>query len=422
MGLHLLNGEKNEHVTVHQVRGFVSEDVLGALNEAYALSSGTKCTQFMYSANYNPPPGAYVSIETFEDAIDRTEKKLGLEGQPRIIVFHEKEGRRHAHCVWSRIISEEMKAVNISHPKLKLKTLSKELFLENGWEMPKGLIDHSQKNPLNFTRAEWEQAQRTGQNPKTIKSALQDSWAVSDSRKAFEHAMRERGYYLAKGDKRGFVTIDVYGEVYSLTRQIKINKSDLEKRLGKPEDLRSVEETKKLISGQLTRQFQGYSNELTLKHKQEKDKLLAQKKEIVQYQRQTRQKLKSDQSKRWQKEELKRSARLRKGYKGLWDRLTGTYQKTRSKNEKEAARAYQRDRKEREALIAKQLATRQKLQTEIHKVRNQQILERASLLKGMSKHYEKIDRQKEIREMYEREKHLIRRHKKDQEPEFNPEI
>jgi hypothetical protein len=26
-----------------------------------------------------------------------------LNGQPRVIVFHEKNGRRHAHCVWSRI-------------------------------------------------------------------------------------------------------------------------------------------------------------------------------------------------------------------------------------------------------------------------------------------------------------------------------
>lgn len=31
------------------------------------------------------------------------ERKLGLEGQPRAIVFHEKEGRRHAQAIWSRI-------------------------------------------------------------------------------------------------------------------------------------------------------------------------------------------------------------------------------------------------------------------------------------------------------------------------------
>ena len=42
MALHLLNGEQNEHVNVHEVSGFMAQDVLGALNEAYALSKGTK--------------------------------------------------------------------------------------------------------------------------------------------------------------------------------------------------------------------------------------------------------------------------------------------------------------------------------------------------------------------------------------------
>ena len=55
MSLHLLNAEQNEHVNVHEVRGFIAEDVLGALNEAYALSKGTKCKQFMYSLSLNPP-------------------------------------------------------------------------------------------------------------------------------------------------------------------------------------------------------------------------------------------------------------------------------------------------------------------------------------------------------------------------------
>ncbi len=55
MAVHLLNGEQNEHVNVHQVRGFIASDVLGALNEAYALSKGTQCKQFMYSLSLNPP-------------------------------------------------------------------------------------------------------------------------------------------------------------------------------------------------------------------------------------------------------------------------------------------------------------------------------------------------------------------------------
>lgn len=39
MALHLLNGEKNEHVKVHQVRGFISDNVVGVFNEIYAIST-----------------------------------------------------------------------------------------------------------------------------------------------------------------------------------------------------------------------------------------------------------------------------------------------------------------------------------------------------------------------------------------------
>lgn len=36
--------------------------------------------------------------DAFEAAIKLSNRKLGLDGQPRAIVFHEKEGRRHASC------------------------------------------------------------------------------------------------------------------------------------------------------------------------------------------------------------------------------------------------------------------------------------------------------------------------------------
>lgn len=422
MARHLLNAEMNEHVSVHEVSGFVSSDVHGALNEAYAMSKGTKCRQFMYSLSLNPPPDQYVSIATFESALERIEKRLNLEGQPRVVVFHEKEGRRHAHCVWSRINASEMKAINISHPKLKLTSISKEIFLENGWSLPQGFIDRNQKNPLNFTRAEWEKAQRTGQSPKAIKGALQESWAVSDSRKALAHAMQDRGFYLAKGDKRGFVAVDLYGEVYSLARQLGIKKADLEKRLGKPGDLPTVGETKKIISGKLTKQFKSYADELHQEKMREQSRLRTQIKHLTAQHRQAREAQKQAQEKRWTAEEQKRASRLRKGFKGLWDRLTGTYQRTRARNEKEAKIAFRRDRKEREELIDRQLTQRQELQVQVKQCRTKHQNKRAELLKGMNRHYQKIDRQAELRKLFEQERRNNPQLRNTQGPDFEPEI
>src|SRR5690606_33512002 len=98
-------------------------------------------------------------------AIDAIEHKLGLSGQPRAIVFHEKDGRRHAHAVWSRIDAEQMKAINLPHYKLKLRDVSKQLFLEHGWQLPRGFVSGRERDPASFTHAEWEQAKRAGHDP-----------------------------------------------------------------------------------------------------------------------------------------------------------------------------------------------------------------------------------------------------------------
>lgn len=423
LAVHLGKTEENEHVELHEVRGFMSNDMEGALHEAYALSRGTRCTKFLFSVSLNPPETENVSIDIFEDALGRIENKLGLEDQPRVVVFHEKEGRRHAHCVWSRIKTDEMKAVHLSHYKNKLMDVSKQLYLENNWDMPKGFIDKNQKNPLNYTRQEWQQAQRTNQNPKIIKTALHESWLISDSRKAFEHALQDRGYYLARGDKRGYVAVDVYGEVYSLSRQIGVKKSDITKKLGKAELLPSVDETKASISGRLTRQFKGYGDELNLKHKQEMQPLFHAKQVMTQQHRKARQDQKLTHENRWQSEEQERAARLRKGFQGIWDRLTGAYQRACTKNEKESQKAFLRDRQEKEILITKQLTERGKLQLQFKDLRQKQVKERAELFGGMSKHYKNIERQDEIRKLYEQEKIRIQRTIKDKETtDYDPEI
>jgi len=164
MALHLLNAEDNEHVTIHEMRGFISDSLSEALTEAYAISRGTRCKKFLYSLSLSPPEMESVPVEVFEKAINDIEEKLDFTDQPRAIVFHEKEGRRHAHCIWSRIDVEEMKAIDPSYDKLQLRDISRELYLEHGWKMPRGLMNSKECDPLNFTQAEWQQAKRAKQH------------------------------------------------------------------------------------------------------------------------------------------------------------------------------------------------------------------------------------------------------------------
>lgn len=176
----------------------------------------------MFSLSFNPPKDKDASEQEFYDAIERAEEKLNLDNQPRAIVFHEKEGRRHAHVVWSRINAETMTAINLPHFKNKLMSLSRELYLEHGWELPDGLRRDGGKSPLNFTLDEWQQAKRLGLDPREIKQSFQEAWERPDSPLAFKHALEDKGYFLAKGDRRGFVALNINGEVFSIPRMLGI--------------------------------------------------------------------------------------------------------------------------------------------------------------------------------------------------------
>jgi hypothetical protein len=91
---HLLNDRDNDHVELHEVRGFVGDDLDAAFLEAEAIAKGTRCQKFLFSLSLNPPESEDVSIDAFEAAIEMAEQQLGLNDQPRTVVFHEKDGRR----------------------------------------------------------------------------------------------------------------------------------------------------------------------------------------------------------------------------------------------------------------------------------------------------------------------------------------
>lgn len=66
---HLMNAEDNEHVELHEVRGFMSSELGDALHEAYGISRGARCKKFLYSLPLSPPQNENVPVEAFEAAI-----------------------------------------------------------------------------------------------------------------------------------------------------------------------------------------------------------------------------------------------------------------------------------------------------------------------------------------------------------------
>jgi hypothetical protein len=70
LAAHLLNVEDNDHIEVHQLRGFLADDLAGAFAEIEATALGTKCQQPFFSVSINPPAEqlftSTVSMTAFE--------------------------------------------------------------------------------------------------------------------------------------------------------------------------------------------------------------------------------------------------------------------------------------------------------------------------------------------------------------------
>jgi hypothetical protein len=375
LALHLMKDD-NERVVVDEVRGFASDDLASAFQESYAMSRGTRCKQHLYSLSLNPPKEESVDRDVFRDAVDRAEQRLGLQGQPRAIVFHEKRGRdgevrRHAHAVWCRIDTENMKAVQLSFTKRKLQDLGRELYLEHGWQMPRGFVRSQKSNPRNYSLAEWQQAKRAGKDPEKLKAMFQDCWAISDSQATFSHALRERGYILARGDRRGFVAVDHNGEAYAISRWTGFKAKQVRARMNAPDALPDTGTAHREASKIVTDRLRELQAEQKRKEQAALARLTAEKQRKEAQQRAEAERLRRQQLERAKAEEQERQARIRKGFFGLLDRVTGKRKRIETENQTSREMAKERDRQENGVLVTRHRHVQAELTAKAERTRHQ---------------------------------------------------
>lgn len=224
LATHLMNGYDNERVELGEVRGTIADDLHGAFAEIEAIASGTRAQKPLFSLSVNPYEA--LTREQYFEAIDAIESRLGLTGQPRAVVFHEKDGREHCHVVWSRIDGVQMKAISDSFYKSRLCDMAVALAEQFGHELPEGLKRWKEKNrrfeeKLEPSLAETANAKKTGISAAERREEITSAYVQADSATAFVNALEEKGYVLARGDIRAFVIVDKFGDVHSLSRYVK---------------------------------------------------------------------------------------------------------------------------------------------------------------------------------------------------------
>ncbi len=389
---HLLNAEENEHVTVHEVSGFVAQDLAGALMEAYAISKGASCRQFLFAVSLNPPEYADVPVEDFEAVIEEIEKKLGLVGQPRIVVFHEKKGRRHCHTIWLRLKpsahSNRLVGVNISHWKFKLMDISRALFIKYGWKMPEGMKKGKGrgKDPFSYGRAEYRLAVRRAEDPVALKTLFKQAWETTDSKQTFTRFLSENGFFLAQGDRRGYVALDLAGKVYSLSKWMDVSTRELKARLGPHEQLPTTDKARAFIAERMTESLKLHIEQAKAEAKEKRLPLVQEIRLMTAQHRKDRADLIYRQEARRKEETKVRVARFARGVAGLWERATGEYQKKCALNAAEIKACRERDAKELHVLVRSQLLERQGLEKTVKFYREEHLAEMFRLRREIARY------------------------------------
>ena len=223
LAAHLLRADTNERVAVLELRGVMADELRGALEDMELIGSGARTRRPFYHALINTAPDERLTEEQRTHALDRLEQELGLTGQPRAVVEHEKEGRTHFHVVWSRIDLDRMTAIPDSHNFRRHEIVARELEREFGHDRVQGAhVERDGKDRPDRTpsHAEMQQAERTGRTPQEAREEITALWRSTDSGRAFTAALEGTGWILAQGEKRAFVLIDPDGETHSLARRV----------------------------------------------------------------------------------------------------------------------------------------------------------------------------------------------------------
>lgn len=182
----------------------------------------TKCEKPFYHLSIRLYPNEDLTLERWIECADEAEKRLGFQGQPRLIAFHTdpESGDRHLHIAWYRVDLETMHAIDPGLDRNKLKHMCRDL------ERRFALREVSNvRQPSDRARSavggELEESRRLGTDIKEIRNAILDCYEQSDSGKAFKAALEERGLCLAKGDRRDcFVVIDQLGGHHALNKRL----------------------------------------------------------------------------------------------------------------------------------------------------------------------------------------------------------
>lgn len=227
---HLARTDTNERVEVLQL------DSAGSMEQAFrdwqTYTFVTKGDLGLYHANIDPDARYQMTPQQWARAVEILEEELGLQGQPRAVVLHEKNGREHIHVVWCRTDMDTMTMRRDGRNYLAHERASLRMEREFGHEHVPG--KHAKRDRAkqpefpraSVSHAEQQQAERSGLSVAERRAQMAAFKDASDSGVAFKAAVEQAGYVLAQGDKRDFILVAPDGSTISLSRELKMKAAE----------------------------------------------------------------------------------------------------------------------------------------------------------------------------------------------------
>ena len=223
---HLMRTDHNDNIQILELDECSAAPTLeAAFREYQALAEGlTNAQHGLYETSLSPRNDENLTPAQWEKAVDMLAEELGLTGQPRVVILHEKRGREHVHAVFQRTDVDEQKVISDSYNYPAHEQAARAIELEFGLEITQGVHtrEKDEERPLaDYSHDEAQQAQRSGIDPINFKEKITDLYEQAETGREFIQALERNGCYLARGERKNiFMVIDEQREAHSLTRSV----------------------------------------------------------------------------------------------------------------------------------------------------------------------------------------------------------